>query len=159
MSIQEKIPHATINDFDLVWSIFKPYTKTYFPHIRQDYVKRKISANEVVLKSNTIITYGIYKRKQKIGEQEAQRGDAHIGQIATAIQGRMEASETLQEFFKSVNTNVWLTVRADNARARRFYVKNGMVEVGDVSWSDGELAGKIYLYKPTKCHNIGASNG
>lgn len=141
------IRHATLEDYNEIWEAFKPHLKTYFPHIRTDYLKRKIEAGEVVLCDSVVITYGIYQRKQKIGVLHATKGDCHIGQITTNKQGSGSASRVLQEFFKHVNTNVWLTVRADNDRARKFYEKNGMKNVGEIFWMAGTLPGTIYKYE------------
>ncbi len=137
---------ATLNDFDTVKSTFAPYQKTYFPHIRTDYIERKIQSGNVVYEDGVVIIFGVYKRKQKIGTTEAQRGDAHIGQIVTLEQGNGVASKVLQKFFAEMKTNVWLTVRAENDRARAFYIKNGMKEVGTISWSDGKIPGVVYRY-------------
>ena len=57
---------ATIDDLSMIESIFAPYRKAYFPHIRQDYLKRKIEANNVILQDGVVIVFGVYKRKQKI---------------------------------------------------------------------------------------------
>ncbi len=85
---------ATIDDLSVIESIFAPYRKAYFPHIRQDYLKRKIEANNVILQDGVVIVFGVYKRKQKIGKVEAQKGDAHIGQIVTIEQGSVGAQGT-----------------------------------------------------------------
>lgn len=141
---------ATMNDFDAIKTTFAPYQKTYFPHIRSDYIERKIKSENVIIEDSVVIIFGVYKRKQRIGNVEAQRGDAHIGQIVTSLCGKGNASAVLQKFFKEMNTNVWLTVRAENSRARAFYVKNDMKEVGEISWSDGKIPGVVYLYSTNK---------
>ena len=138
--------HATENDFEEVKSIIKPYTKTYFSHIRMDYIQRNINANRVILQDGVVIIYGVYKRQQRIGTAIAKAGDAHIAQIATAMQGKGSASIVLNQFFDFVKTNVWLTVRTENTRACRFYEKNGMQKVGVTSWAKGSVAGSVYLY-------------
>lgn len=141
---------ATLDDLNVIKSIFAPHQKTYFPHIRADYIQRKIESENVVLENGIVIIFGVYKRKQKIGDVEAQKGDAHIGQIVTSAQGNGNASSVLQKFFNEMNTNVWLTVRAENPRARAFYIKNGMKEVGSISWSSGTIPGVVYLYSPAQ---------
>jgi RimJ/RimL family protein N-acetyltransferase len=140
---------ATLSDLNTVKSIFAPHQKTYFPHIRADYIQRKIESGNVVLEDGVVIIFGVYKRKQKIGTVEAERGDAHIGQIVTSDQGNGKAQQVLQRFFTHTNSKVWLTVRSENQRARAFYVRNGMKEVGDISWSDGKIPGTVYCYTPT----------
>ena len=140
---------ATLSDLNTVKSIFAPHQKTYFPHIRADYIQRKIESGNVVLEDGVVIIFGVYKRKQKIGTVEAERGDAHIGQIVTSDQGNGKAQQVLQRFFAHMNSKVWLTVRSENQRARAFYIRNGMKEVGDISWSDGKIPGTVYCYTPT----------
>lgn len=138
---------ATISDLSTIQSIFSLYKKSYFPHIRQDYLKRKLKNNNIILEDGVVIVFGVYKRKQKIGNVEAQKGDAHIGQILTNSQGSGNASKILSKFFYEMNSAVWLTVRAENDRARRFYEKNGMKKVGDISWSEGTIPGVVYKFE------------
>jgi ribosomal protein S18 acetylase RimI-like enzyme len=137
---------ATTNDLSLIESIFAPYRKSYFPHVRQDYLKKKIATNNVILQDGVVIVFGVYKRKQKIGKVQAQKGDAHIGQIVTIEQGSGNATKVLNEFL-SLHKVVWLTVRAENPRARRFYEKNNMKQVSDISWSDGNILGIVYKFE------------
>jgi len=139
---------ATLADLNTVKSIFAPHQKTYFPHIRTDYIQRKIESGNVVLEDGVVIIFGVYKRKQKIGTVESERGDAHIGQIVTSQQGNGKAKDVLHKFFNEMNSKVWLTVRSENERARAFYVRNGMQEVGTTSWSDGKIPGTVYCYTP-----------
>jgi predicted GNAT family N-acyltransferase len=141
---------ARLEDLSVIESIFAPFKKTYFPHIRQDYLKRKIDAGNVILEDGVVIVFAVYKRKQRIGTVEAQKGDAQIGQIVTATQGSGNASKILNKFFEEMNTDVWLTVRAENPRARAFYEKNGMVKVSDTSWSDGTIPGVVYKRNKNK---------
>jgi len=138
---------ATISDLSTIQSIFSLYKKNYFPHIRQDYLNRKLKNNNIILEDGVVIVFGVYKRKQKIGNVEAQKGDAHIGQIVTNSQGSGNASKILSKFFYEMNSAVWLTVRAENDRARRFYEKNGMKKVGDISWSEGTIPGVVYKFE------------
>lgn len=137
---------ATLDDFTVIKSIFAPHQKTYFPHIRSDYIERKIKSGNVIYENGVVIIFGVYKRKQKIGNLQAEKGDAHIGQIVVEQQGNGNASKVLNKFFNEMNTKVWLTVRAENKRARTFYEKNNMKEVGEISWSNKTIPGTIYLY-------------
>ena len=45
---------AKIEDLSVIESIFAPYKKTYFPHIRQDYLKRNIASGNVVLEDGVV---------------------------------------------------------------------------------------------------------
>jgi len=137
---------ATLDDFTVIKSIFAPHQKTYFPHIRSDYIERKIKSGNIIIEDGVVIVFGVYKRKQAIGKLHAVKGDAHIGQIVVQQQGNGNASKVLQKFFSEMNTKVWLTVRAENERARAFYRKNGMKEVSEISWAGGTIPGIVYCY-------------
>ena len=137
--------HAKNNDFDTVWNIFKN-NKKYFPHIRKDYLKRNIAKGQVVLDQDVVIVYNIYKRKQRLSEEIlAQPGDCILHQIV-AKNRNGSAKDVLHKFFKHINTRVFLSVRSENDIAKRFYEKNGMLKIGDTSWSKGTIPGDIYLY-------------
>jgi len=139
--------HAKENDFDAVKDIFYQH-KEWFPHIRTDYMRREIAASHLILDNDVIITYNYYKRKQKIGDVQAQQGDCVLHQIAAKNKGT--ASQVLQRFFKWTNRRVFLSVRSDNIIAKKFYKKNNMKIVGQTSWAkDGvknALPGDVYMY-------------
>ena len=115
--------HAKENDFDVVKKIFSQH-KQWFPHVRQDYIKRMIASGNLILDNDVIITYNYYKRKQRIGTITAQQGDCILHKIVAKNRGT--ASQTLQNFFNWTNRLVFLSVRNDNQIAKKFYEKNGM---------------------------------
>ena len=143
--------HAKEIDFDVVKDIFKQH-KEWFPHVRQDYIKRMIASNNLILDNDVIITYNYYKKRQRIGTITAQQGDCVLHQIAAKNKGT--ASKILQEFFKWNNRRVFLSVRSDNIIAKKFYEKNGMNLVGFTSWSKSgvknALPGDVYMYDNVK---------
>ena len=155
--------HATETDIIEVKSIFNQH-KEWFPHVRQDYIKRMIASGNLILDNDVIITYNYYKRKQRIGIMyelthsnrstiTAQQGDCILHQIA-AKNRNGSASQVLQRFFKWTNRRVFLSVRSDNLIAKKFYEKNGMKLVGFTSWSLGGVAhalpGDVYMYDNVK---------
>ena len=144
--------HAKENDYDVVKEIFSEH-KQWFPHVRQDYIKRMIASGNLILDNDVIITYNYYKRKQRIGTITAQQGDCILHQIA-AKNRNGSASQALQDFFKWTNRRVFLSVRNDNLTAKKFYEKNGMDLVGFTSWSKGgvkdALPGDVYMYDNVK---------
>jgi RimJ/RimL family protein N-acetyltransferase len=144
--------HAKENDYDVVKEIFSEH-KQWFPHVRQDYIKRMIASRNLILDNDVIITYNYYKRKQRIGTITAQQGDCILHQIA-AKNRNGSASQALQDFFKWTNRRVFLSVRNDNLIAKKFYEKNGMDLVGFTSWSKGgvkdALPGDVYMYDNVK---------
>ena len=140
--------HAKEADTIEVKSIFKQH-KEWFPHIRQDYIKRMIDSGNLILDNDVIITYNYYKKKQRIGTVTAQQGDCVLHQIA-AKNRNGSASQALQNFFKWTNRRVFLSVRSENLWAKHFYEKNNMDLVGQISWSLGgvknALPGDVYMY-------------
>ena len=144
--------HAKEIDTIEVKSIFKQH-KEWFPHIRQDYIKRMIDSGNLILDNDVIITYNYYKKKQRIGTVTAQQGDCVLHQIA-AKNRNGSASQALQNFFKWTNRRVFLSVRSDNIIAKKFYEKNGMDLIGFTSWSLGgvknALSGDVYMYDNVK---------
>ena len=137
--------HAKEIDFESVKEIFYQH-KTWFPHIRTDYMKRQIAQGNLIYDNDVVITYKFYKRKQKIGEVIAQQGDCVLHQIA-AKHKNGSASKALQKFFEFVEPRrVFLSVRSDNEVAKKFYVKNNMKLVGSTTWAKGTLPGDVYLY-------------
>ena len=144
--------HARSSDFETVMSFFKENRKV-FPHVRSDKIKRQIHDRQVILENDVVITYQIYKRKVRLGPigfilgmdgVVASKGDCVLHQIVAKTKGNGSAIEVIRDFFDEVNTNVFLTVRADNERAIRFYNKVGMDRVGLTSWSGGRIPGEIY---------------
>ena len=117
--------HAVKSDFEKVKEIFYLHKK-WFPHVRTDYMKRMIAKKNLILENDVVITYNFYKRKQKIGDVQAFKGDCILHQIVAKTKGT--ASDVLQKFFKFVNHNplgkrVYLSVRSDNEMAKNFYLK------------------------------------
>ena len=142
--------HAVESEFEKVKEIFYLHKK-WFPHIRTDYMKRMIAKKNLILENDVVITYNFYKRKQKIGDVQAFKGDCILHQIVAKTKGT--ASDVLQRFFKFVNHNplgkrVYLSVRSDNEMAKNFYLKNNMKLIGKTSWSKGTLPGDVFVYDP-----------
>ena len=111
-------------------------------------MRREIASGNLILDNNVVITYNYYKRKQKIGNVQAQQGDCVLHQIAAKNKGT--ASQVLQRFFDYTKRRVFLSVRSDNLIAKKFYEKNDMKIVGQTSWTkDGvknALPGDVYMY-------------
>ena len=136
--------HATIEDFDVVKGIFKE-NRDVFPYLRFDSLKHKIKEGKVVYDTGVVITYNKYKRKQKLGNVQANMGDIVIQEIVKGEGG--DAEDVFLRFVDFVVEDVWLTVRRDNERAKKFYDRVGMELVGEVFWSKGTIPGDVYLYK------------
>tara|TARA_B100000287_G_scaffold306194_1_gene289316 strand:- start:253 stop:681 length:429 start_codon:yes stop_codon:yes gene_type:complete len=135
--------HATIEDFDTIKNIFKGY-RDIFPYLRFDSLKNKVEEGKVIYDSGVVITYNKYKRNQKLGNVQAKKGDIVIQEIVKEEAGN--SVEVFKRFADFVKEDIWLTVRRDNQKAKRFYDKVGMKVVGEVVWSKGTLMGDVYKY-------------
>lgn len=139
--------HATINDFDEVWKIFKE-NKEWFPHVRKSHVRDRLEKEQLILQDDVLITYHKNKNNRKIGRDTdvSVTDDSHvIHQIINATKGKGNASKVIQEFFEFVKSDVYLTVRAENTAANKFYEKVGMKKVGYINWSKGKMRGNVWL--------------
>lgn len=134
---------AKFDDYAEIMTIFKPHIKTVFPYLRKDYMQRKIEKGEVIFDTGVVIVFGTYQRKQKIGTCQSQKGDVYISEIVS-VGIPLRASLILAEFFNTMKRDVWLTVRSENTKARKFYEKNDMKNVGNIFWMNGTLPGIVY---------------
>ena len=148
--------HATPEDFEVVKGIFKKH-RDVFPYLRFDSLKNKIEEGKVVYDTGVVITYNKYKRKQKLGNVEAKMGDIVIQEIVKEDGG--DAQGVFVRFVDFVDVDVWLTVRRDNERAKKFYDRVGMELVGEVLWVHGTLSGDVYLYRQNPAIGLGAAAG
>jgi hypothetical protein len=135
--------HAKLEDFDKIKNIFKGY-RDIFPYLRFDSLKNKIEEGKVIYDSGVVITYNRYKRNQKLGDTQAKKGDIVIQEIVKEENGN--SVDVFNRFADFVQSDIWLTVRRDNQKAKRFYEKVNMKVVGEVVWSKGTLMGDVYKY-------------
>jgi hypothetical protein len=135
--------HAKLEDFDKIKKIFKGY-RDIFPYLRFDSLKNKIEEGKVIYDSGVVITYNRYKRNQKLGDTQAKKGDIVIQEIVKEENGN--SVDVFNRFADFVQSDIWLTVRRDNQKAKRFYEKVNMKVVGEVVWSKGTLMGDVYKY-------------
>ena len=145
--INQVLNYATMDDYKQVMDVFKLH-KSYFPHIRGDKVKRMIKSKNIVWEDDVLITWNHYKRKQKVGNYQAQKGDCILHQIAAVKQGDGSAKKVFEKFIWDGNKyrDVILSVRAENHRARSFYEKYKFKVVSDIEWGTKEkIKGKVYL--------------
>ena len=144
--------YATIDDFDEVWKIFKD-NKKWFPHVRTFHVKNRLNWGQVILQDGILITEQEYKRSGKIGRDtnvETKKGDRIIHQIINSKPNNGNAKKVIEEYFKYVDTDVYLTVREENVPANKFYKKIGMEKVGYINWSKGKMLGNVWLKRLDK---------
>ena len=135
---------AQKKDFNKVKEIFYSHKK-WFPHVRTDYMMRMIDRKQLILEDGILITFHHAKRKQKIGDVQIEKGDTVLHQIASDSPGSGNAQAVLNNFFEYCEKDVFLSVRADNLTANRFYVKMDMNLVGTTTWAKGTIPGNVYV--------------
>ena len=138
--------HATIDNLDEIMDVFKQY-KEIFPHIRKDKIQTMIENDNVVWEEGVLITYNHYRRKQKVGTYEAQKGDCILHQIAAKNQGDGSGKRVFEHFLHfNRGRDVVLSVRSENDRAIKFYKKYNFIKVSDITWGkEGQVKGEVYL--------------
>ena len=135
---------AAPSDFEKIKSIFYKH-KTWFPHVRTDYMMRMINKQQLILEDGILITFHHAKRRQKIGDVQLEKGDTVLHQIASDSPGSGNAQSILNNFFDYCPKDVFLSVRADNLTANKFYVKMNMNLIGSTSWAKGTIPGNVYV--------------
>ena len=108
-------------------------------------MKRMIARKQLILEDGVLITFHHAKRKQTIGDVHVRKGDTVLHQIASDSPGSGMAQSILNNFFDYCPRDVFLSVRADNLTANRFYVKMDMNLIGKTTWAKGTLPGNVYV--------------
>ena len=140
---------ATEDDFLEILELFKKNRKL-FPNIRKGYLLRSIQQNECIFSDGVVIIFKIHRRTTQTGNlTKSQISDCHLKQIvATTRDGR--ASKVLNQFFDYISLLpytsgvIYLNVRSENDRAKKFYERNGMKLIDQTSWSNGKIKGDVY---------------
>ena len=136
------LARASLDDASAILRAFTA-RRDIFPHIRADYVRRMVAAGTVIYDRGVIIVYHQYRRSGRVGTVLIPAGAVMLHQILNTYTHPSAAKPVIAEFFAEFPL-VFLSVRAENARARAFYVSNGMREVGTVVWKNGTLPGVVY---------------
>jgi len=132
---------ATMDDFKEIQEIFGMY-KDVFSYMRQDYLIRRMQANQVIFEDGVVIIFGIYKRNQKIGTALAKKDDVMCYELAS--KDPTKAKKKMEQFINYVDTNVWSNAREANIISRVFHKRTGFVEMGQIVWKNGTIKGCVY---------------
>lgn len=138
--------HATIEDYDSICALFDKH-REHFPYFRRDGLMDRLNGYRrggVVYESGVVISYHYYGISYKIGNVRVNSGDVIINELAKEDGG--DAKGVVSRFFDYVARPVWLTVRRDNIRAKKFYDKMGMKIIGEIFWGNGRIEGDVYVY-------------
>ena len=153
---------AIQDDFLAISELFKKNRKPFFPHIRMSHILSSIQQNECIYTDGVVIVFKIHQRTVRMGNKtKSRKGDCHLNQIvATARDG--SASKIMNQFFNYIGLLphcsgiIYLNVRSENERAKKFYERNGMKLIDRTSWSDGKIEGDVYqiIIKKNGSHNL-----
>ena len=140
---------ATEDDFIDVYELFKK-NRELLPHIRMGHIARKIEERRCIFKDGVVIIFEIHEKSVKVGKNtKSVKSDCHLNQIvSTARDG--SASRVLNQFFDFIallpytSGVIYLNVKSDNERAKRFYERNGMILIDKTSWTDGDVEVDVY---------------
>lgn len=129
--------------------VYKDFSsrKDIFPHIRKDYVERMCAQGSVIRCKGVSIIFYQYKRRVSLGNTYASKGNYILHQIINTGQGNGMASRVFDAWISTLDSDLFLTVRANNMSARRFYKRKGFQKVGDISWAKGTVPGIVYRLK------------
>ena len=117
--------HATLDDFEKVYSYYQKY-KVWFPHVRTDKLKRVIEEGRCIYEDIVVLTYNIYKRRTRVNNNSkvyVLKGEAFIHQMISNKRGKGHVTKVFGEFFKIIDTNLYLFLRTSNHKAIGFYNK------------------------------------
>jgi len=140
---------AVKDDFLEISNLFKKNRKL-FPHIRMSHILSSIQQNNCIYTDGVVIIFEIHQRAVQIGKiTKSHKSDCHLNQIvATACDG--SASKVLNQFFNYISLLpyasgvIYLNVRSENDRAKKFYERNGMKLIDKTSWGESKIEGDVY---------------
>jgi len=139
--------HASLRDLKAIYKHFQSH-RDVFPHIRQDALRRRIEARQCVYQDGVVIIYQQYRKRTRVGDVQIPSGAIMLHQILNSAQfngaGGRVFRQFVAEIVKPSGGDLYLSVRRDNAVARRFYELHGMTVAGTVAWSSGTIPGLIY---------------
>ena len=140
---------ATRKDADEIFRAFCR-RKDIFPHIRKDYINRRIEDNECIYQDGVVITFQWYLKSVRLGDTLIPRGSCMLHQILNSNQFSGHAKRVWEFFVDEIvcGETLYLSVREDNRTAREFYERRGMLVCGRVNWKDGKMPGVIYRLDP-----------
>jgi hypothetical protein len=138
---------AQLNELKAVYTLFAS-RRDIFPHVRQDALKRRIEAGQCIFEDGVAITFQQYKKVAHVGELSIPAKSTMLHQLINGGQFNGAGGRMFDRFFDEVvvpsGGNLYLSVRAANEVACRFYERHGMRVAGKVAWSGGTLPGLVY---------------
>ena len=140
---------ATEDDFIEVYELFKK-NRELLPHIQMGHIARKIEERRCIFTDGVVIIFEIFENSVQIGKNtKSQLSDCHLNQIVSEKRDG-SASRILNHFFDFIGILpytsgvIYLNVKSDNERAKKFYEKNGMKLIDKTNWTDGDVEVDVY---------------
>tara|TARA_B100000003_G_scaffold1008_1_gene951 strand:+ start:842 stop:1249 length:408 start_codon:yes stop_codon:yes gene_type:complete len=114
------------------------------------HIARKIEERRCIFTDGVVIIFEIHEKSVQVGKNtKSEKSDCHLNQIvSTARDG--SASRVLNQFFDFIallpytSGVIYLNVKSDNERAKRFYERNGMILIDKTSWTDRDVEVDVY---------------
>ena len=140
---------ATEEDFIEVYELFKK-NHALLPHIRMGLIARKIEERRCIFTDGVVIIFEIHEKSIQVGKEiKSEKSDCHINQIVSTTRDG-SASRVLNQFFDFIGLLpytsgvIYLNVKSDNDRAKKFYERNGMELIDKTNWTDGDVEVDVY---------------
>ena len=140
---------ATEDDFIDVYDLFKK-NRELLPHLRMGHIARKIEERRCIFTDGVVIIFEIHEKSVHVGKHtKSEKSDCHLKQIVSKARDG-SASRVLNQFFDFIallpytSGVIYLNVKSDNERAKKFYERNGMILIDKTSWTDGDVEVDVY---------------
>ncbi len=140
---------ATDDDFPEICELFKK-NRELLPHIRMGHIARKIEERRCIFTDGVVIIFEIHEKSVQVGKNtKSEKSDCHLNQIVSTTRDG-SASKVLNQFFDFIallpytSGVIYLNVKSDNERAKKFYERNGMILIDKTSWTDGDVEVDVY---------------
>lgn len=110
---------------------------------------RRFAAHQCIWQDGVIITFQQYRKRTRVGNVQVPAGAIMLHQILNSRQFNGAGGRVFEQFVREIvnrsGGDLYLSVRKENAVARRFYVRHGMKVAGTVTWSRGPIPGLVYV--------------
>lgn len=138
--------YARLDDLKEIYGFMQAHEE--LRHVRQDKLKKRIEAGQCVYQDGVAITFQKYKKRTRVGDLDIPAGAIMLHQIVNISQfngaGKRVFKEFVAEIVEPSGGDLYLTVRKENAVARRFYERRRMKFVGTVAWKNKTIPGLVY---------------
>ena len=150
---------AREEDSPEIYELYKKNRKI-FPHITMGHITNRIKKRECIYTEGVVIIFRIHQKTVQIGNNtKSQKSDCVLNQIVATFSNG-SGSRVLNKFFDYIgslpNTSgvIYLNVRSENERAKKFYVRNGMEWIDKTNWNKGKIEGDVYKKIVMNLHDL-----